>query len=461
MDSLKENREETHVLTERMAGLEAQMHEMLKALGKAAGVTVDRVKEPEEEVKHDFTKESETENSTPVMARRSPVLSPRPAYQPMDMDAHSAAENEPTEIASGSVLVIHATAAHRLLSWPTVQRLLEGHPGAQNQDYVIQHEERKGLLRPYGKGQGVDRWDGAGSGGPGSPASSISSSPSTSSSDIYGVDLGLPNMSDGRFFNNQIDHPGGLNKDGTLKLDRSTMSRLERSYLDKMHIMHPFLDKTRLRKMIERVQAQANQSEIVQTRWPHIPSSGGSDPVRSLKRKHSSGDSPPDSSVPVLKSPEQALERRISTAIVLFVMALGKICEYTDPLPGPVPEIRREQSNTGTVNSPYSHTPSPATTISSPPAVTEQRLSSLNHRGPSSGWTSSPYRKNDRNVDVIPGLAYFVRAAEIMGTVQGNDLSHIQANLLAGLYMSQLACTIESWTWITNACRICHFLIRE
>ena len=71
-------------------------------------------------------------------------------------------------------------------------------------------------------------------------------------------------------------------------------------------------------------------------------------------------------------------------------------------------------------------------------------------------------RKQDKNVDVIPGLAYFVRAAEILGCLHGgNELTNVQACLLAGLYTSQLACVIESWSWIQTACRACHFLIRE
>jgi hypothetical protein len=89
------------------------------------------------------------------------------------------------------------------------------------------------------------------------------------------------------------------------------------------------------------------------------------------------------------------------------------------------------------------------------------RINAINRRGSSTDYYNSHAREGDRNVDVIPGLAYFTRAAEILGALQGgNDLLHVQANLLAALYTSQMACVIESWTWIQSACRACHFLVK-
>ena len=60
-------------------------------------------------------------------------------------------------------------------------------------------------------------------------------------------------------------------------------------------------------------------------------------------------------------------------------------------------------------------------------------------------------------MDVIPGLSYF---ADIIGELtSGADVSHVQANLLAGLYMGQLARIIPSHEYITAACRECIILI--
>ena len=459
MDSLKENKDE-------IASMKAEFHELLKALNNSGSLVANKVKnsDPDVKIKQKF---KESEPSTPEMPRRSPIPSSRQTYQPMDLDTTVAPEDGAVEFTSGSIRVIHVTGVHRLLNWPTVRRLLEGHPMVLDQDYVIKHEEKKGLLRLYGRGQGIDKWDGAGSGGSGSPASSTSSddqkgNSSNSLPSLWGVDLGLPNMPDGKFSTGQNEHPGGLNRDGSLKLDKSTMFRLEQSYLTHLHMLHPFLDKARLRRMIERVQAQANPVETGETDPPRGPTSTGIESTRPLKRKHSNGGSPLDPGMPgIERRSETLLDRRISTAIVLLVMALGKIYEHKEDLPGPIPEVWKEHFNAGNMGSPYSHTPSPGTTVSSPTSNVEQRLALFNSRGPSVDWTSSPHRKNDRNVDVIPGLAYFARAVEILGALKGNDLPHVQANLLAGLYTSQLACTIESWTYIHDACRACHFLIRE
>lgn len=59
-----------------------------------------------------------------------------------------------------------------------------------------------------------------------------------------------------------------------------------------------------------------------------------------------------------------------------------------------------------------------------------------------------------RNLDVIPGIAYYAKAAEILGDQgDGNDLVHAQMFLLAGLYKGQLARVKESMSWITMAGR--------
>ena len=377
----------------------------------------------------------------------------------------------------GSIAIDHTTGAHRLLRWPTIQALLRRR--TLNEDYVMETEERKGLLRLYGRGQGRDMYDG-GPGGPASPAASTSSqrsdetarSPASSPPDIWGTALypstGLDPI-------RSQDHPGGLNPDGSLKLDQMTMDRLHHIYLTKLHILHPFLNKARLSRMFRRVSDQANSSDTNQTRSPYIPQSSMAWADTALnrpgKRKHT--DSSSDANAPSSRgNKEQLLERRISTAIVLLVMALGKICEHQGPLPGPVPE--NPNSHMQLIESPFysesppAHVVKPSPTTSSvslsSPSISEthfragaaSRRSSADPQGYTSGY------RPEKNVDVIPGLAYYARAAEILGTLNGGqDLMYVQACLLASLYVSQMACVLESWSWIQNACRACHFLVRE
>ena len=383
----------------------------------------------------------------------------------------------------GSIAVDHTTGAHRLLRWPTIKSLLKRRP--LSEDYVMEMEERKGLIRLYGRGQGRDTYDGAAA-GPASPVTStpsmrsddVSRSPGSSPPDIWGTALGPPIIQDPR--TSTQDHPGGLNPDGSLKLDWPTMERLRESYLKTLHILHPFLNKTRLSRMFQRVLYCTSSSESSQVKSPFVPHNSivrvDTALNKATKRKHSSAapiESPNEMSASSSSRgiKEQPLERRTSTAIVLLVMALGKICEHRGPLPGPVPENQRESSYRDHILRPESPSyydsprvkPSPTPSSASPSSgVSELRTGATSRRSSTEQQTFPQPHRPERNVDVIPGLAYFARAVEILGVLNGcQDLMYVQACLLASLYTSQMVCVLESWSWIQNACRACRFLIRE
>ena len=368
-----------------------------------------------------------------------------------------------------SIHIDHTTGAHRLFKWSLIAKLLEGPRKKINENYVMENEERKGLLRVYGKGQGVDRYDGAQNANASSPSSSASSedlsrSPSHSSDDdLWGFELGVPSYVEGKFPIDS-DHPGGLTVDGKLKLDRQTMTELQNSYLENIHILHPFLDKARLRRMIDKVYRQYNPNDPHGTVQPPTASTF-TNHARTLKRKHSGDDATMDmgsNTTPRQTHTEPKLARRVSTAVVLLVMALGKICLHTKPLSGFADDATKDIPASSYATSPATHTLSPTTTVSSPMSIAELRGQSAVNRPPASDTSSQQRRrKADKNVDVIPGLAYFAKAVEILGALQGNDLQYVQANLLAGIYVAQLACVIESWTWIQHACRACYFLVRD
>lgn len=50
-----------------------------------------------------------------------------------------------------SIPVEHTTAAHKLLMWPSIKRLL--HPETYDEDYVMRLEEERGLISIYGQGE--------------------------------------------------------------------------------------------------------------------------------------------------------------------------------------------------------------------------------------------------------------------------------------------------------------------
>lgn len=399
-------------------------------------------------------------------------------------------DSGPGVIPEFPIAIEHSTAAHRLLRWPSISALVKQSKLVRQvrEDYVMEHEELKGVLRVYGRGEGKDYLDG-GQPGVASPATSSTSgrseetaearSPASPPEGLWGTDLGSSNTVEPRI----TSSIGGLTPENHLKLDPKTLRRLLQSYLENIHILHPFLDKGRLTRMVERFSMRYNPSEQNLTKLLFSgPATTGSildGSHRAAKRKLSDGYSrnfvQEPGSIPQPPSPRITPEKSPANAIVLLVMALGKICEWKDPLPGPVPE------HSGDTPVPLrTYTPSRAQTDSPPPLSLRQsptssmptatsmpasstisglRLTNYSPRSSTEEGSASPA---PRNVDVIPGLAYYAKATDILGNVHGsNELANVQANLLAGLYAGQLARSFESWSWIHSACRACRYLVRD
>jgi len=68
------------------------------------------------------------------------------------------------------------------------------------------------------------------------------------------------------------------------------------------------------------------------------------------------------------------------------------------------------------------------------------------------GSASAKYPPYTRNLDVIPGLAYFALATDILSNhLGGNSLPFVYACLLAGLYHGQLRRVLQSHAFIKEA----------
>ncbi|MCJ1405752.1 hypothetical protein MMC11_008982 [Xylographa trunciseda] len=451
MDQLKAGLDQLKALNEKVERLEARFERTDS--GDLAG---DRPTTSQSNLPEDI-KNIPLHPSTSSFERKPFVTSlSEAAHEQGSVDQHTnpddiSSDLFPTEgVSYGSIVVDHTTGAHRLLRWPTIRSLLRRRP--LSEDYVMEMEERKGLIRPYGRGQGRDTYD-TGSDGLASPVTSTPSmrsdeatrSPGSSPPDIWGTAMGTPIIQDPRTSNQ--DHPGGLNIDGSLKLDVPTMERLRESYMKTLHILHPFLNKVRLNRMFLRVRV-SSFPEASQLRSPFLPHNSvvWADTAlnKATKRKHSTAapiESPNEmstsSSSRSLK--EQPLERRTSTAIVLLVMALGKICEHRGPLPGPVPESQREHPYRDNILHPESPSffesprikPSSTPSSASPSSgVSELRTGGASRRSSTDQQAFPPTHRPERNVDIIPGLAYFARAAEILGILNGSqDLFDILAEL--------------------------------
>ena len=339
----------------------------------------------------------------------------------------------------------HTTAVHNLFEWQSIRKLL---PRNQSTSYVMDLETSRGLLRFYGCGEGEDKGDGH-EGAP-SPAS-------RTSSEGRGMDVEASPASprevwgNGQFYvprassdsHTAREHPVGLSPRGGLMLDSKAVDLSFQAYMDHSHILHPFLEPKVLRQMVHAFKKKYS--------WDF----GMKHAVIGVKRKLEATDSlsPTDEMDmrPQNRSSQARsgnttsytikIEHSVANAIVLLVIALGKVCTYRQPIAGPASTLAMRTSTAHTMHSTLSDL-------------------YLNGNGPMA--ISSPSNPHGKNMDVTPRLSYFAIAAGILGELPGGvDVSHIQANLLAALYMGQLARILPSYYYVSVACRACQVLIES
>ncbi|KAI4089929.1 MAG: hypothetical protein LQ348_003988 [Seirophora lacunosa] len=400
-----------------------------------------------------------------------------------------------------AISIEHATAAHRLLHWPSIHDIIHKSRMIRDislgPDYVMSMEQNKGVLRLYGRGQGRESTSDAYGSPPGanlhggsSPSSSASARSDDVSSPASSPPEGLWGWGSVPASNQEKQNYATAEgvSENLLDIHPRTMRRLLTSYLENIHILHPFLERSRLTRMFERFSLRYNKSEQTLSKTLFTgpisnlaldalkDSASGSQ--RTAKRKNSSGHystSGDPGYVPPQQGTDIRLEHNMSTAIVLLVMALGRVCECKKPLPGPVYVPGDHPESMAALRRLYS--PSRLQPNSRSPPIMEQSPKPATYAGMNPSIPSllsgsraelaSPRSAADdasgpRNVDVIPGLVYYAKATDILGNLFGlNDLTQVQAHLLAGLFQGQLARTFESWSWIHSACIACRFLVRE
>lgn len=361
----------------------------------------------------------------------------------------------------------HTTAAHRLLDlWPCMDSFKD--PNTYRSDYAFFLERERGNLRPFGRGEGVDVGAPSAPNRPGhvtmanSPSEEPNSPAPSPPEGVWGtLATGpIPGIDGKRADQANL---GGANPDGSLNVEEHVVRRLFASYLNSMHRLHPFISENKLNRMMEdfitKYSPTSSGTRFAVPRNP-VDTYGGLPQKRKLSNgitfstpAHVTGfDQPHSKPVP---------EKSMSNAIVLLVLALGRICEHKDPLPGPATPQPVQYFGTSPMTEHTEISPMPikqSPQSSSPPmSITSPgtEVTRITHR---SGRSSvEPYaidRSGPKNVDKIPGLAYYACASEILGTIlNGYTLSHVQAFLLAGLYHGQLCRALESWGWIEKACK--------
>ncbi|KAF2834864.1 hypothetical protein M501DRAFT_501280 [Patellaria atrata CBS 101060] len=441
--------------------------------------TVDETLDPDSIPTGDHREDSKDDTESIEQQRFKRDPEPPPSYDHHVEHRHTHNRSDDTDIIRFPA--DHTTAAHQLMnSWPHIRQYCRD-AGIFSDSYVMEVEEGRGLLRLYGWGEGDDKGD-TGHQTASSPAhsahsdeTSVGASPPAEG--LWGYGYPSPSSTESRRSSDLSS--GDLTPEGTLKLDARIVNRLVNAYINNIHILHPFLDTAGLNKMIDGfVSRYGTGSSHVKSPGFAVPSSpaGASSEYHGgapLKRKRSEG---PIGGYMMSDSPKKpAPERSITSAICLLVLALGRACEVKQPLPGPSPEYISTSfgSSPGAVQTespPATVRPSPASSHSTLASITSPnqeppRFISRSRRSSVEG-ISKPERRDysygQRNMDVIPGLAYYAQAAAILGELHGgNDISHAHGFLLAGLYMGQFARVMESWSWINAACRVCNILVEK
>ncbi|KAJ6168593.1 transcriptional regulator family: Fungal Specific TF [Penicillium chrysogenum] len=328
-----------------------------------------------------------------------------------------------------SIPVEHTTAAHKLLMWPSIKRLL--HPAHYDEDYVMRLEEERGLISIYGQGE-------------------ISYTADDSQLPMDGDSRGARPDVNGAGPDANVD----IDEFGNLNLDAATARRYYDSYLEHMFKLHPFLMEGELNIKVDsfiRSYCRLNNS-------PPSSSSGYSRPAR---------DGPPPA------------KRRRSNE------NLGVRGEYMETIPNPLrPRVGKNIDNALPANTTYvtnaNGVLSPANSDSAAMQMSfSNSLYSVPTQPAGQAFPNSPFTKgieglsrrdvtntrdeqgNTKNYQVIPGLTLYGYATTILGHLQGgNELEHVQCGLLAGLYAGQLAHPFQSHSWISQASRACQVLVR-
>lgn len=384
-----------------------------------------------------------------------------------------------------SIPVNHTTGAARLLLVPSIKemckKIIETNR-IKNEKYPIIQEEKRGLLRLYGRGEGIDAPPGydrdplIDHGSDHSNAGDTNSDVSSPVGEEWGQIGGLtpPGNPPPDF------QRGNINFEGMPDLSRNKVLELVESYKKHINTLHPILVPSRLDVLIENFlkstpesQAKPKQVSSLVAGFAHPVSAGfvsgrnPESPGQKRKRSPGLGEHPEIHNHFDLKPGHPY--RSISSALVLLVLALGEVAQYEGKLPDVVKDADADLSSwtnsptmrNGYPQSPIQSSPSLSTPMGMPSPQDTDRAQPRSRRTSIEGNYTSRLGSKAKNIDSIPGLFYFALATDIIGNqLGGNSLQHVHVNILAGLYHGQLARVMESHAYIHEACRGLQVILR-
>jgi hypothetical protein len=375
-------------------------------------------------------------------------------------ESHAAANVPPGEPA---IPIGHTTGAAKILQWHAVAAMVgEKMKREKNRGLdPLRRERKRGTISLYGRGESCERLVGYDN----DSMSDYGLDPARSISDTYSDPAHSPvaeqgwgqggaqsPQPDSYLFSAEKDAiRAAVDAAPPTDLDEKTVRHLAASYMRYLNVMHPIITQKSLDAMIAKFMQNIGATERDGAGHNFARFAGSTDATGS-KRKRS----------PTLSGTDHTYaqqlghgwrQRTISEAIVLLILALGKVCEHQSKIPDVVLE-----TDGSTTNSPANHVSPPivhqspklsshSSTLPSP--IMQDRA--YHHRG-SSDTSSIRYPANTRNLDVIPGLAYFGVAMDILGNHHGGSgLPYVHALLLASLYYSQLGRVLQSHACVHQA----------
>lgn len=378
-----------------------------------------------------------------------------------------------------AIPINHTTLAGLLLDWDPIRELTRPHLEREGIKYVSEYpislEQSRGILKVYGRGedshQRLSREATADHGnaeiGDDNLSDIVASSPAADWGQLGG------GLSPG----DQIEYRGGvLGPDGNPDFSEHKVAAYVESFKNNILNMHPIIHPQVLDEWVHQFINELPTANPKVKAQPLKSTFAVSQPMEmtGAKRKRS-----PDPDAPVTPSSQRLGKpsRSIHSALILIVLALGKICLYQDEVPDvlfPVDPIPH--------GSPVSRNGVPPSPIQgSPPAFSnhshssgfpsprdqergyQSRRSSIHGTSSASGTAAVRAGYNlKKNYEVIPGLEYFALATDILGNHLGayNNMKNVYANIFAGLYHGQLARPLESFAFIHKASHKLQVLMR-
>lgn len=381
----------------------------------------------------------------------------------------------------------HTTLAALLLQWPSINSMVQGLVQIEKiqpvAEFPIRQEQQRGLLRVFGRGEGLDqdirqlpnRHEPQTDQAMNDINDESSDAPSPMATgeawgQVGGLGMPAPNV-------DAVYKNGVIHVDGLPDFDRQRVQSYVQSFKDNILNMHPIL----IPKELDAMVTVFLQSIPLQTAKPHMKANpkfavSSNTPTISIsetsgKRKRSPASD--EQNLPSAYHRPGLPYRSIHHALVLVVLALGKICLHKEKIPDVVPDQDQQPMH----NSPSVRNGVPAASPSqgSPPGpMLQSQTSGL--PSPKENERALPSRRSSfqgsgaplksvvnlkRNLDTIPGLDYFGLALDIFGShIGGHSLRHVHVALFLGLYHGQLGRVLESWSYIALAGRTLQVVLR-